>query len=167
MYNSRDREADCLASKSRKWTLFVLQIQQVVRVKCHYSPQKTHKSTPITVPRMSLFETPSLSNLNIIERILLLKETKAKGIILTTGSSSSSIVSRHHNSLSPGLPSSRDVDKNVKDSASLRLNFPRGGGGGGLRYEMDGVLVVSLRGVNFGFWSRLGCSGQNVIIFSR
>ena len=30
-----------------------------------------------------------------------------------------------------------------------------------------GMLVVSLRGVNFGFWSRLGCSGQNVIIFSR
>ena len=29
------------------------------------------------------------------------------------------------------------------------------------------MLVVSLRGGNFGFWSRLGCSGQNVIIFSR
>ena len=24
-----------------------------------------------------------------------------------------------------------------------------------------GMLVVSLRGVNFGFWSRLGCSGQS------
>ena len=31
----------------------------------------------------------------------------------------------------------------------------------------EGMLVVSLRGVNFGFWSRLGCSGQNTIIFSR
>ena len=30
-----------------------------------------------------------------------------------------------------------------------------------------GMLVVSLRGVNFRFWSRLGCSGQNTIIFSR
>ena len=30
-----------------------------------------------------------------------------------------------------------------------------------------GMLVVSLRGVNFGFWSRLGFSGQNTIIFSR
>ena len=30
-----------------------------------------------------------------------------------------------------------------------------------------GKLVVSLRGVNFGFWSHLGCSGQNAIIFSR
>ena len=29
-----------------------------------------------------------------------------------------------------------------------------------------GMLVVSLRGVNFRFWSRLGCSGQNTIIFS-
>ena len=29
-----------------------------------------------------------------------------------------------------------------------------------------GMLVVSLRGVNFGFWSCLGCSGQTVIIFS-
>ena len=30
-----------------------------------------------------------------------------------------------------------------------------------------GMIVVSLRGVNFRFWSRLGCSGQNTIIFSR
>ena len=30
-----------------------------------------------------------------------------------------------------------------------------------------GMLVVSLRGVNFGFWSHLECSGQNAIIFSR
>ena len=35
----------------------------------------------------------------------------------------------------------------------------RGGGGG----EM---LLVLLRGVNFGFWSHLRCSGQNAIIFS-
>ena len=32
--------------------------------------------------------------------------------------------------------------------------------------KWTGVLVVSLRGVNFGFWSRLGCSGQNVIILA-
>ena len=30
-----------------------------------------------------------------------------------------------------------------------------------------GMLVVSLRGVNFRFWSSLGCSGQDTIIFSR
>ena len=30
-----------------------------------------------------------------------------------------------------------------------------------------GMLVVSLRGVNFGFWSRLGYSGQSANILSR
>ena len=41
--------------------------------------------------------------------------------------------------------------------------------GGGEDSHMKGVgmLVVSLRGVTFGFWSHLGCSGQNVIILSR
>ena len=29
------------------------------------------------------------------------------------------------------------------------------------------MLVVSLRGVNFGFSSHLGCSGQSASIFSR
>ena len=29
-----------------------------------------------------------------------------------------------------------------------------------------GMLVVLLRGVNFGFWTHLRCSGQNAIIFS-
>ena len=29
-----------------------------------------------------------------------------------------------------------------------------------------GMLVVLLKGVNFRFWSRLGFSGQNTIIFS-
>ena len=32
--------------------------------------------------------------------------------------------------------------------------------------EWTGMLVVSRSGVNLAFWSRLGCSGQNVIIFS-
>ena len=39
--------------------------------------------------------------------------------------------------------------------------------GGDSAYERGGMLVVSLRGVNFGFWFHLGCSGQNAIIFSR
>ena len=42
-----------------------------------------------------------------------------------------------------------------------------GGGGGNSAYEMVEMLVVSLSGVNFGFWSHLGCSGENAIIFSR
>ena len=42
-----------------------------------------------------------------------------------------------------------------------------GGGGGGSHMKGVGMLVVSPRGVNFGFWSHLGCSEQNAIIFSR
>ena len=47
--------------------------------------------------------------------------------------------------------------------------LPPGGGGGvgDSHIKRMGMLIVSLRGVNFGFWSRLGCSGQNVIIFSH
>ena len=45
--------------------------------------------------------------------------------------------------------------------------IPGGGGGGGVGMKWTGMLVVSLRGVNFGFWSRLGCSGHNVIILKH
>ena len=38
------------------------------------------------------------------------------------------------------------------------------GGGGDSHMKQTGMLVVSLRGVNFGFWSRLGCSGQSANI---
>ena len=46
---------------------------------------------------------------------------------------------------------------------------PGGGGGGGENSHMNGagMLVVSLRGVNIGFWSHLGSSEQNVIMLSR
>ena len=40
-------------------------------------------------------------------------------------------------------------------------------GGGDSHMKQTGMLVVSLRGVNFRFWSRLGCSGQNANILSR
>ena len=33
--------------------------------------------------------------------------------------------------------------------------------------KQTGMLVVSLRGVNFGFWSRLGCSGKSANKLSR
>ena len=51
----------------------------------------------------------------------------------------------------------------------LRGFHPRPGGGGGVTPHMKvvGMLVVSLRLVNFGFSSPLGRSGQNAIIFSR
>ena len=39
--------------------------------------------------------------------------------------------------------------------------------GGDSHMKQTGMLVVSLRGVNFGFWSRLGCSGQSANILSR
>ena len=48
---------------------------------------------------------------------------------------------------------------------------PKGKGllprGGDSHMKQTGMLVVSLRGVNFGFWSRLGCSGQSANILSR
>ena len=40
-------------------------------------------------------------------------------------------------------------------------------GGEDSHMKQTGMLVVSLRGVNFEFWSRLGCSGQNANILSR
>ena len=40
-------------------------------------------------------------------------------------------------------------------------------GGGDSYMKQTGMLVVSLRGVNFLFWSRLGCSGQSANILSR
>ena len=39
--------------------------------------------------------------------------------------------------------------------------------GGDSHMKQTGMLVVSLRGVNFGFWSRLGCSGHSTNILSR
>ena len=38
--------------------------------------------------------------------------------------------------------------------------------GGTPHLKRVGMFVVPLRGVDFGFWSHLGCSGQNAIIFS-
>ena len=56
-------------------------------------------------------------------------------------------------------------------SGSVQNPLVGGGGGVGVAgkdFHMKGVgmLIISLRGVNFGFWSHLGCSGQNAIIFS-
>ena len=41
------------------------------------------------------------------------------------------------------------------------------GGGGTPQMKGVGMLVVSLSGVNFGFWSYLGCSWQKTITFNR
>ena len=50
------------------------------------------------------------------------------------------------------------------------MGWGPGKGGGTPHMKGVGMLVVSLRGVNFGFWTHVGCSGQNPIIllmFSR
>ena len=46
-----------------------------------------------------------------------------------------------------------------------RIGIARGGGDSYMKGV--GMLVVSRRGVNFGFWAHLGCSGQNAIVFSH
>ena len=46
---------------------------------------------------------------------------------------------------------------------SARISCP---GGGDCRIKMTGMLVVSLRGANHGFWSHLGGSGQNSIFLA-
>ena len=38
-------------------------------------------------------------------------------------------------------------------------------GRGTPRMKVVWMLIVSFRGINFGFWSHLGCCGQNAIIF--
>ena len=50
----------------------------------------------------------------------------------------------------------------IVDLGMIQLALGRGGGG--LHVKQTGMLVVSLRGVNFGFWSRLGCSGHSTDI---
>ena len=62
------------------------------------------------------------------------------------------------------------IINNLRSTISkYKLNRNRcpGGGGGTPHVKGVGMLVVSFRDVNFGFWSHLGCSGQNAIIFSR
>ena len=54
-----------------------------------------------------------------------------------------------------------------KDLYIVQYRCLKPGEGGGPHIKGVGMLVVSLRGINFGFWSHLGCSGQNAIIFSR
>ena len=45
-------------------------------------------------------------------------------------------------------------------------SFNPGGGGGDSYMKQTGMLIVLLRDVNFGFWSRLGCSRQSANILS-
>ena len=54
--------------------------------------------------------------------------------------------------------------KRLRDVLLTVFSLNPGGGGGDSHMKQTGMLVVSLRGVNFGFWSRLGCSGQSANI---
>ena len=55
----------------------------------------------------------------------------------------------------------------ISNGQALTVHCPGRGGGGGTHMKQTGKLVVSLRGLNFGFWSGLGCSGQSANILSR
>ena len=67
------------------------------------------------------------------------------------------------------------VDRNESQMTTLNATFDPFVGtltinntrGGDSHIKQTGMLVVSLRGVNFGFWSRLGCSAQSANILSR
>ena len=69
----------------------------------------------------------------------------------------------------------RQISENICSEVDLRsrifgtfvVKFLACPGGGNSHMKQTGMLVVSLRGVNFGFWSRLGCSGQSANILSR
>ena len=58
-----------------------------------------------------------------------------------------------------------DMPSFVFKTSRERMDIARGGGDSHMK--QTGMLVVSLRGVNFRFWSRLGCSGQSANILSR
>ena len=51
-----------------------------------------------------------------------------------------------------------------KSISCVRLG---GGGGGDSHMKVTGMLVVSLRGLNCRFWSRLGFSGRKANIFTH
>ena len=51
-----------------------------------------------------------------------------------------------------------------RDFGHFGRSDPRGGDS---HMKQTGMLVVLLRGVNFGFWSRLRCSEQSANILSR
>ena len=57
------------------------------------------------------------------------------------------------------------MDYGLSRTGQNRYTAPPGGGTPHMKVVR--MLVVSLRGVNFGLWSHLGYSGQNAIIFSR
>ena len=74
------------------------------------------------------------------------------------------VLIRPHYILSERLAQAKRARKN-KTAGSVFSSKPTRAPGDS-HMKGVGMLVVSLRGVNFGFWSHLGCSGQNAIRFS-
>ena len=64
------------------------------------------------------------------------------------------------------LKTEQDSNPDLCDASAVHC-LPAGGGEGDSYMKQTGMLVISLRGVNFLFWSRLGCSGQSANILSR
>ena len=58
-----------------------------------------------------------------------------------------------------------EQSRELTNKLQIGLGFKPGGGEGGDSHR-KGVLIISLRGVNFRFWSHLGCAGQNTLTFS-
>ena len=54
----------------------------------------------------------------------------------------------------------------AKDACLYSFQFPPGGEGDS-HMKLTGMLVVSLRGVNCRFWSRLGFPGRKAKIFTH
>ena len=52
------------------------------------------------------------------------------------------------------------VSKSSSQTLSSVVHTLRGVGGGGTHMKGTGMLIISLRGVNFRFWSCLGCPGK-------
>ena len=65
------------------------------------------------------------------------------------------------------LTSPTNVYVLVRGVSFKRLIYMYIAGRGTPHMKGGGMLVVSLRGVNFGFWSHSGFSGQNAIILGR
>ena len=57
------------------------------------------------------------------------------------------------------------IQKNLVCFALLYKHNARGGGDS--RMKQTGMLIVSLRGVNFGFWSRLGWAKREYFVLPR
>ena len=55
----------------------------------------------------------------------------------------------------------------MKEILTVKRNSTPRVGGGESHMKGAGMLVVSFRGANLGFWTHLGCSVQNVMIIFR